>query len=226
MLIDHARGAYYHLPEAFQRAVLVRRRQAIWIRAGIVFIHVPKAAGTSINLALYGRFMGHPHASDIDRWGSSKLKTLPTFAITRNPWDRLVSAYRFAKRGRGIGGAVQAGVRNPEQYDVPEFATFERFVTDWLAPRDVMKLDGIFQPQWLFVCDSQRQQLVDHVGRVEDLEPTLEFIAASIGVRVRLDRANRSGESADYRSFYTSELADLVGRIYRDDAKTFGYDFT
>lgn len=225
MLIDHARSAYYHLPESFQRAVLVRRRQPIWIRAGIVFIHVPKAAGTSVNQALYGQFMGHVHASDIQRWGSARLNALPSVAITRNPWDRLVSAYRFAKLGRGIGGKVQAGVRNPRQYQVPAFANFDSFVTQWLAQRDVARLDGIFQPQWPFVCNEDGRTLVDHLGRIEDLPPTLEFIRAASGSAVQLEWSNRSGDANDYRDFYTPDLARLVGQIYRRDVELFGYEF-
>ena len=225
MNIQFLRDIYYHTPGGLQRAVMVRRRQAIWLRAGIVFIHIPKAAGTSINEALYGRFMGHVHASDVQRWASPQVKALPSFAVTRNPWDRLVSAYRFARLGRGIGGKVQAGVRRPEQYRTAEFATFETFVADWLAARDVERLDGIFQPQWPFVCNSSGNVVVDHLGRVENLDPTIEFIRRATGLSVELHRSNQSGESADYRDFYTPALVELVGSIYRRDVQLFGYDF-
>jgi len=226
MAADLLRNLYYQLPARLQSAILVKRRSSIWLRAGIVFVHIPKAAGTSINHALYGRFMGHVHASDVECWASAKVKSLPSFAVTRNPWDRLVSAYRFARLGRGIGGKVQAGVLRPEQYRTAEFETFERFVRDWLAPRDVERLDGIFQPQWPFVCaPNGNLVVVDHLGRVEDLDPTLEFIRASTGASIELHRSNRSGESADYRGFYTPELADLVARIYRRDVELFSYAF-
>lgn len=225
MLMEALRGAYYRLPEPVQRAILVRRMQQRWIKAGIVFVHIPKAAGTSMNLSLYGRFMGHPHALDIERWGSSELKSVPSFAITRNPWDRLVSAYRFARRGHGVGGGFQAGVRHPERYRLAEMDSFDSFVRNWLAKRDIAKLDNFLQPQWAFVCDSHGKVLLDHVGRVEDLEPTLDFIRESIGRVAPIEQANRSGERVDYRDFYTPELAELTGRIYREDIEMFGYQF-
>lgn len=189
-----------------------------------MFIHVPKAAGTSINQALYGRFMGHARASDIEKWGSVRLRALPRFSVVRNPWDRLVSAYRFAKRGRGIGKAV-AGMRDPEQYRVPEFDTFERFVHEWLVPRDIARIDPVFQPQSLFVCDRGKELIVDHVGRLEDLRPTYAFIDDKLGEQVGFDRQNRSGAEIDYRSFYTPGLVALVGQIYQEDIARFGYDF-
>ncbi len=215
---------YYYLPAELQYAVLVKRRSRIWLREGIVFVHIPKAAGTSMNVALYGRFIGHIPAASIRRWGSARVNSLPSFAVTRNPWDRLVSAYRFVKAGGGIGDQ-RAGVWRPHLYQVPEFESFERFVFDWLSPRDPARLDGVFQPQWRFVCDSSGKPLVDHVGRFEDLAPTLDFVRKAIGRVLDLPMANRTGMQVDYRSYYSPELVDRVGRIYARDVETFGYSF-
>lgn len=222
---DLIRNLNRRLPGGLRRALLVRRRSRYWRDAGIVFIHVPKAAGTSFNEALYGRFMGHSHALDVARWAPADVKALPRFSVTRNPWDRLVSAWRFARQGAGVGDTYRAGMWRPELYRVPEFESFERFVRDWLAPRDVTRLDGVFQPQWLFLCDSGKNLLVDHVGRLGDLAPTYAFLESRIGATRPIARANRSGDAVDYRTFYTPELAALVGEIYREDVRLFGYDF-
>lgn len=216
---------YLRLPEGLRGAALIRRRARFWIEAGVVFIHVPKAAGTSINQALYGRFMGHVRARDLRRWAPAKVKALPSFAVTRNPWDRLVSAYRFALRGHGIGGELQAGVWRPQQYRVAEFESFERFVREWLPARKVEKLDAIFRPQSHFVCDSAGLVLVDHLGSLDDLEPTFEFLRKQIGKVPPIGSSNRSGERIDYRNLYTPELVDIVGRFYASDVEAFGYDF-
>ncbi len=221
---DLARPAFELLPAGIRRAVQVRLRARDWTGAGIVFVHIPKAAGTSINQALYGRFMGHARAREIRRYAPAEVNALPFFSVTRNPWDRLVSAYRFARLGAGVGGLV-AGISNPGQYRAPEFATFERFVREWLAPSDLHRLDNVFQPQWPFVCDHERKPMVDHVGRVEALGPTHAFIERTLGRPVRFERQNRSGQDVDYRSFYTPALAAMVGEIYRDDVEIFGYDF-
>lgn len=205
------RSLYYRLPESLQRAILVRRRQAEWLRAGIVFIHVPKTAGTTINEALFGHFMGHVRASDIERWGSRAVKPLPRFAVVRNPWDRVVSAYRFEK---GWGGA-----------GVPEFNTFESFLTRWLEPRDRCKLNYVHQPQCQFVCDASGKSLVDHVGRFENLDATVAYLRTAVPDLPPIGHSNPSGAPVDYRQFYTKALADLVGRIYADDVRLFGYRF-
>jgi len=225
MSIDHLRALYGQLPAGFRHALLARRRAPIWRRAGIIFVHIPKAAGTSINQALYGRFMGHITARTIKRWSPRAVQQLPTFCVTRNPWDRLVSAYRFATRGSGIDGPIVAGMNNATLYQSPEFATFERFVNEWLVGQDVMKLDGVFKPQWTFFCDENKNPIVDHVGKVEEMPFTLNYIKEKIGKSISLVKTNTSGEKIIYRSLYNPRLAYLVGEIYKNDIELMRYDF-
>ena len=228
MLAERIRASlsdkYRMLPQSFRFAVLARQRAPLWRKAGIVFVHVPKVAGTSINLALYGQWMGHARARDVQRWAPEEVKKLPRFAMTRNPWERLVSAYRFVTRGRGIGGGFQATPWRPERYHVPEFETFERFVTEWLVKSHIW-VDPVFQPQSSWICDPGGNILVDHVGRLEDLEPTLDFLRQHLGIAPNIGEGNRSGERVDYKSFYTPELARLVGEVYYTDVAIFGYQF-
>jgi hypothetical protein len=228
MLSERIRGSlwdkYRMLPQWIRFPILARQRAPLWREAGIVFIHVPKVAGTSFNLALYGQWMGHSRARDVKRWTPADVRKLPSFALTRNPWDRLVSAYRFAARGRGIGGGFEATPWRPDQYRIPEFETFERFVTEWLVKKHVW-VDPVFQPQSTWICDRQGKSLVDHVGRLDDLRPTLAFLKEQLGRVPDIKEGNRSGERVDYRSYYTPELARLVERIYQQDVNNFGYRF-
>jgi hypothetical protein len=41
----------------------------------------------------------------------------------------------------------------------------------------------------------------------------------------RFAQSNRSGTPVDYRTFYTGELEELVGSIYTEDVRNFGYSF-
>jgi chondroitin 4-sulfotransferase 11 len=223
-MIHAIRNIHFH-NSAMERVLLVKRRGPLWLRTGLVFVHVPKAAGTSISDALYGRFTGHVRALDVVRWGSFAVRSLPRVAVVRNPWARLVSAYRFVKRGAGIGGPHAGRVWHPEQYRVPEFETFERFVNDWLAGRDLRKLDISFHPQSDFVCNERGQVIVHHLGRFENLDETHAYLRATVARLPAIGDSNRSGEAVDYRTFYTPDLVDLVGQIYADDIRLLGYSF-
>jgi hypothetical protein len=197
------------------------RRLPLWRRAGVVFVHVPKAAGTSINHALYGRSMGHLTAQEIQRYCPGLLETLASFAVVRNPWSRLVSAYSFVRQA----GTTDAGVRNPEQYRLPAFRSFASFVDEWLVEQELDRLDFVFRPQHRFT-DGPRGALVEYVGRVEKLDELSDYLEQRMGKRWFFEQRNASRKEADYRAYFDSKrLIQRVGDLYASDVKRFDYDF-
>lgn len=186
-------------------------------------MHVPKAAGTSVNTALYGRTLGHYSISQIKSAFPKLIDDCFTFSLVRNPWDRALSAYRFASVGR----TESMGVYRPEQYHVPEFDSFERFVRDWLPGRDLVRSDFIFRPQYLFVCDNHKRIVVNHVGYVERLGETVSFLEHRLGrtLDVKTVNATSSGDKSYREAYVNSEMVDIVRSVYADDIALFGYDF-
>ncbi len=130
------------------------------------------------------------------------------FAFVRNPFDRFVSYCAFMLRGGEV---------------------FQR------RPRDVMRhflfeeppeRHILFQPQAsLLVDEDGRTLLVDHVGRVEDMQASYDAICARIGIPSRpLDRVNGTGRG-DYRPYYDRALIEGVAARYAQDLELFGYTF-
>jgi len=118
------------------------------------------------------------------------------------------------------------GVSNPAQYRVPEFESFERFLFEWLAHRDVLKLDKIFQPQCWFVCGASGENMLDFTGKVERIDKDLAFVQEQLGSRLELPHVNRTMASGGYAEAYRSaEMIDLVAGIYAKDIALFNYDF-
>ena len=221
------RAALALLPERWLEARRPRRKQGWWREAGVVFVHVPRAAGTSVTTTLYGQFLGHFTASQIAEKCEADVVALPRFAIVRNPWDRLVSAYEFARAGEGRGGPQSVTVADPAQYRIPAFDSFERFVEEWLAPATdrgaIDRLDGIFRTQSYYVNGPDGALLVDHCGRLEAMAETEEWLSQTLGRRIEFPRHNASPRDAT-ESYYTPALRETVRRIYADDIKAFGYD--
>ena len=169
--------------------------------------------------------MGHYTARRFLQAAPTDVKALPRFAVTRNPWSRALSAYRFARKGMGSGDGVVAGVRNAAQYDIPEFGSFERFLIEWLDERDIYQLDGIFRPQLGYVADQAGTIIVDHIGKVEELGKTSEWLEQKLERQVEFSHSNQSGEPLDFRKFYSAETADIIARKYRMDIEQFGYEY-
>jgi hypothetical protein len=69
------------------------------IRTGILFIHIPKAAGTSICMALYGIPIGLLKSRDWQSWFPHSWRTMTIVAVLRDPVDRFLSAFYFLKSG-------------------------------------------------------------------------------------------------------------------------------
>lgn len=219
------RAVLPYTPRFAYAAQLIWRRAAIWRRAGVIFIHIPKNGGTSINLALYGRFMGHVTAAEVRRWAPRTYAALPSFALTRNPWDRCLSAWRYVRAGRGSGGGPAVIVDRPERYQAPEFATFERFVEEWLPGQELSALDQVFHPQFPYVADAGGRVLVSFLGRIEDMTALEAFLSRNLGRAPQIGHVNRTGAPGHYRAWYTPRTRDIVARIYADDVERLGYDF-
>lgn len=188
---------------------------------GSIFIHVPKAAGTSISLALYGGNIGHRRAADYERISRREFGRYYRFGFVRNPWDRLVSAYEFARSG---GTDFVEPIPNSD-YDSPVFSSFDRFVGEWLVGADLEALDVVFQPQWSFVCDRRGELLVDYIGRTESLEDDLGAVEQALGRTIQPERLNQTDRSVDVSDYYTDETRDMVAEIYRRDIEMFHYEF-
>ena len=194
-------------------------------RQGFVFIHVFKAAGTSIRAALapYAkpaltdrvrerlgrrRFPAHMTAQQArDRLGSDTYDRLFSFSFVRNPWDWQVSLWTYM-------------LAEPSHWAHPimrELGTFDRYIR-W-------RVDVMPDTQSAFVTDDTGRVMVDFVGRYEHLNRDFGEVCARIGVQAALPHLNASRSSRDYREWYTPETRDLIGEAFADDIDRFGYAF-
>jgi hypothetical protein len=120
-----------------------------------------------------------------------------SFAFVRNPWDRMVSVWRkFAPN-----------------LDFPTFVN---------RPA-IFGLNQRPQVAWLF--DRNGKQIVDDIGRFEDLNRDFAQIAASWGSTAQPLPHINATDHADWRSYYTPELRDHVSKTFAADIETFGYRF-
>jgi len=214
---------YILIPEGLRHRIDARRRLPYWRQAGAIFVHVPKAAGTSVSQALYGRPLDHLRAREIRSVCPGDFQRLFTFSLVRNPWARTLSAYRFACSG----GTAVAGIRDAQRYQGPAFRSFEAFLEEWLVHQDLQRIDKVFRPQGYFLMDAAGQVMVEHVGRVEAMQETVAVLQRRLGRQLDIPRMNALSHGQDFRAAYRNPgCIEHVARLYREDIVNFGYQNT
>lgn len=200
----------------------------------IIFIHIPKTGGTSIEEAfgirklvtgykpnfriIYGNTdkleLDHLLAKDIRELDKGRWSKYKKIAFVRNPYSRLVSEYHH--------------IINKQKFKaLKPFKTFREFV---MQLQQIMpKISAIphikkshLIPQWQFVYDGDKM-IVDFIGRFENIEKDFANVSD-----IPLPHSKRfaSNKPYNYRDYYDEELRKIVYEIYKEDFVRFNYDFT
>lgn len=217
------RGILRHLLNqyVFNRLADLRGRGVYSLHADqfkCIFIHIPKAAGTSVALTLFNQGSSHIPWFEYYYANPSKFRRYYKFSFVRNPWDRLASTYFFLKRGGMNKEDADWGNANLAAYP-----TFESFVKGWVNEENIHSWEH-FRPQHYFICDEEGRIQMDFVGRMENIEHDFAVVAATLGCTKPLAKVN-VGNLKHYSSYYTEETRDIVANVYKKDIELFGYSF-
>lgn len=202
----------------------------------IIFVHIPKCAGTSVNEfmdiifptkksshspkvngepmdVLYGgTVLEHMTAAEIrETLGAESFEALDSFAVIRNPWDRMVSFYEYIMK-----------------LTVPVFGkdflkdfTFDEFV-------EIVQKHPFFKPfypQHVYLFDDSGKLMVRRIFRFEDTASLKEYLAKHMNKSVeKFPHANVTTRRP-YQSYYNPHTKQIVQDIYRRDIELFGYHF-
>ena len=187
-----------------------------------IFVHVPKCAGRSVGFSLYDRKTGdHRTIADYKLcFKRREFESFFKFTFVRNPWDRLLSAYLYLKKGG----------RNKQDQDwsikyLSAYKSFDEFVTDWVNKENI-HLGLHFRPQYEFLCTNGFTPEVDFIGYFENISRDYEYVREKIGIGKELAFHNKTDdEKKDYRQYYNKATTAIVESVYREDIQIFGYNF-
>lgn len=203
------------LPNKLADRLRFERARRAWRAANVVFVHIPKNAGVSISRAIYGRPLGHYSTSDIIRRDPVLLQRVYSFAVLRDPVERALSAYRFAR----AGSTAEMGVADPHRYQIPEFGDFDSFVRAWLAEQDLAEVDGIFRTQTSYVvCDGG--VAVQDLFCLSDLRPVTSMLRSRVRENLVLEHRNATDKHLGIS--VAADSVELIRHLYRQDYDLIG----
>lgn len=186
-----------------------------------IFVHIPKAAGISVNKALFGTYGGsHLKLKDYQLiFSKREFDEYYKFTFVRNPWDRLVSTYFFLKNG---------GFHEKDKVwfdkNLSQFETFEDFVLNWLDKDNIYKWIH-FIPQYEFITVNDKV-LVDDIFKLEHISDGMHTISKTLNISVELKHENQNrNRDSKYRDYYTPEMKDIVNLVYKKDIELLDYQF-
>jgi len=221
-----------------------------------IYIHIPKTAGTSVIQTLkradssehsmarqtfpfepddnkFSPPPPHLRAVDYINLDKEKFDRYFKFAFVRNPWDRIVSEYKYR--------------RHAGRY------SFKEFLFNHLpAPSWSDEYCHII-PQYDFVYGDNDKLLVDYVGKFENIDNDFKDICDKLEIaEIKLPHKNRSlslfrrenslyqvlrtikdtisikqkiNTFEHYTQYYDSETIKYIETLYSNDIRAFNYHF-
>ncbi len=182
----------------------------------LIFIHIPKAAGSSVGELLIGTDrVGHYPYEIYKKYNPFWFDSFYKFSVCRHPLERFVSAFNYLKDGgKGRADRVVGTYLSSFSGGINQFV-LEGFNQDFLLN------NAHFYPQHKFIFDDQDKLMIDKIIKLENLNE--DFIDIS--------RRFSNGESLQYINKGKTVGGELSGAainrlysIYQKDFELLKYE--
>lgn len=139
------------------------------------------------------------------------------FSIVRNPYERLVSEYKYLMN-----------ICKDEKYKIIEECSFESFLEN-LKMHQLdrnRKFNGHLETQTDYLVDSSGNISKNiKIYKFENIKECFDDILKDIKIEI-IPWLKNTDNSVPYRTYYTEESAKIVANFYANDFKNFNYDTT
>lgn len=193
-----------------------RERQVIQSSNGnqYLFLHIHKTGGTSVKDFLIGKTLkkaSHARASDIiNEIGYEEFKKYKTFAVVRNPYDRVISAYFYMKNSERI----------------PPSVTLNEFILNKKSEYSMYN-EVCATPQYQYLCYDGKVEC-DVIIKFENLVKDFEQFINENDI---IDRGlknlphDRKSKRDGYMAYLSGkkEMIKCINEFYEKDFEIFGY---
>ena len=200
----------------------------------LIFIHIPKNAGTSIKSIFSenknfhipgGEIFKHKTINEIKKEHLDKYNEYKKFAIIRNPYDRMISFYAYYKNYRLTnnmlykkGYVEKANIKNFREWicNKKENVDINYSIKYHVGKLNVLNTfikEKLFKPQHTWV---------DKTVAILKFENLQKDFNDFLNKKVNIPKTNNSSRY-DLLDYYNEETANIVYNLYKEDFKKFNY---
>jgi len=195
-------------------------------RNRILFLHIPKAAGSSITASqLKINKVIHPIRQD-GAWREIKELSMEDYykiAFVRNPWDRFVSLYFYFFNMKPDHFAYQYDHTTAK--NIQRFKTFEDFCLnfdDFDRQQPFKKFHFFNQNLW---THNNGECFLDFLGYFENLNIDINCLSKELNIKIKKIPHLNISTHKNYKKYYNDKTINIVASLYKQDIKYFNYQF-
>ena len=187
---------------------------------GLTFVHIPKNAGNSVIQWLQKHRMQLGNQVYLLEYHQSLtqmatyIPIMQTFTVVRNPYDRVVSGYLYARDGKS-DWCQHFRAKNNMKETFPDFATF----VDRLEHHQTM--------HWFTPATNQYEWIANGVTwllKLENIDNDFKVIQDLFGIYTPLGKKNVTQRN-QYQDYYTDKERKKVAKVFEHDLDFFKYTY-
>lgn len=188
----------------------------------LIFIHIPKNAGTAITNTLDMYDIGHHGWQYYKSKYPQKWEQYKKISVIRNPWDRVVSCYEYAKMEESYWHSKEGKSKAGKHldYDLLKDKSFMECL-DILKNRPQMLRHQGWSNQSNYIYNNNHL-MVDYILDVSEINDRLSEI---LNQKINIPKINVSNQN-NYKNYYIdNDMISFVKEYYKKDINNFNYNF-
>ena len=208
----------------------------------LIFVHIPKTGGTfiekqlrEINKELYNNNKALGGHSSINNFISKlKIKNISSynrFAVVRNPYDRIISAYNYLKKNKSTHRGAWNNLGSPLSISDFICRIYNLYKKKKLSRIQVKNWH--FQQQYKFVVNNlNKKNILCNILKYENLKEDFEKFIELYKIKKniynllynKIYKKIKIKEQYDILNILSSKHINMINEIYKEDFLLFGYD--
>jgi hypothetical protein len=185
----------------------------------LIFIHIPKNAGTSIIkvMGIENMYMDKTIKEYKEHYGDY-WNEYKKFTVVREPIDRFISAYKFARMDESgwFSATGEEGLEKHHHYELCNEMNINEYIS--YLYKNPEKFNRWISPQTFIISNENGEREIDYYVRYENLLEDLQKIGID-----KIEKLNSSKIKDEKTIELTKKSKNQLYQIYDIDYQNFSY---